>query len=99
MVVFFTLVAVSRSYPPGALSGHDLISTFEVGSVLYNVSSILSGLLGIANAIIGAYRYFGEAPIAVHDELYLLVQAIAWITIAISLRIRSELQSFLNPTN
>jgi len=88
LVIFFTLLSLSNSIPPGALTGADLLSTFEVGSVLYSVTSVLSGLVGLANAALGLYRYFSVRAIAAHAELYLLVQGVAWVTIAFSLRIR-----------
>lgn len=93
LFVFFILLATSNSIPPGALTGADFISTFEVGSILYNVTSVLSGLVGVAHVVVGMYLYSRVDFLATHEELYLLVQGLAWFTIAISLRIRLR-----NPT-
>lgn len=95
LVIFFTLLVISKSFPPGALSGAELLSTFEVGSVLYNVTSVLSGLVGLANAALGVYRFFSVPAIAAHVEIYLVVQGVAWITIAISLRIRYMIKTLV----
>ena len=58
-------------------------------SVWPKVTAMLSGLVGLANLVVGVYLYC-TAPLALTQEdlLYLLVQGVAWITIAISLRIR-----------
>lgn len=88
LLIFFTLLAVSNSVPPGAWTGAELISTFEVGSLLYNVTSVLSALVGLANGAVAVWSFFGGGALVVHAEVFLLVQAVAWITIALSLRIR-----------
>ncbi|KAG0614326.1 hypothetical protein M758_6G168500 [Ceratodon purpureus] len=92
LLVFFLLLATSNSIPPGALTGAELLSTFEVGSVLYNVTSVLSALVGLAHVAVGVYLFFLPS-VATHSEIYGWVQGIAWITIAVSLRIRLR-----NPT-
>lgn len=88
LLAFFTLLATSNSVPPGALTGSELMATFEVGSILYNVSSVLSGIIGLANVVVGIYLYFSESIVPTHEWVFLVVQGVAWLTIAVSLRIR-----------
>lgn len=88
LLIFFLLLATSNSVPEGALTGTELLNTFEVGSILYNVSAVLSSIVGLANFVVAASLYFSTSFLATHELVYLLVQGVAWLTIAISLRIR-----------
>lgn len=89
LITFLVLLATSMRTPHGAVAGAQLLSIFEMRCALYNVTSVLSLLLGLANAALGGYQYLraplGEDPL---DPVSFLVQALAWIVIAVSLSIK-----------
>lgn len=94
IVAFYVFLVSFRSTLPGALSGSELLQVFEIGSILFNVTAVLSGLIGVSFLSCGVWVILvtGDTQ-SPHTWVSLLVQGVAWITIAFSLRIRLQ-----NPT-
>lgn len=93
ILAFYVFLASFRSTLPGALSGSELLQVFEIGSILFNVTAVLSGLIGVSFLSSGLWVILTGNVQSPHTWISLLVQGVAWITIAISLRIRLQ-----NPT-
>lgn len=93
LFAFFLCVACFPSVLPGALSRSELRKVFEVGSILYNVTAVLSGVVALAFLTAASGALVAGDQLFPHAWLSLLVQGVAWLTIACSLRIRLR-----NPT-
>lgn len=93
LVAFFLCVACFPSILPGALSRSELRKAFEVGSILYNVTAVLSGLVALAFLTAATWVLVAGDHLFPHTWLSLLLQGVAWLTIACSLRVRLR-----NPT-
>ncbi|KAG0588980.1 hypothetical protein KC19_2G282400 [Ceratodon purpureus] len=88
LVIFLIFLSMSKRIPSNA---GGLESPLEVTSVWRKVTAVLSGIVGLANLVVGVYLYVIAPTIATHEDfIYCLVQGVAWITIAISLRIRLQ---------
>lgn len=70
------------------------VQTVHWGSLLFQCAATLAALVGFANIGVVSWVLYsawtGARPTFNHEWLFLLVQALAWITIAISFRIRLQ---------
>jgi ATP-binding cassette subfamily C (CFTR/MRP) protein 2 len=93
LFTFLIFLVSSSSVPPGALSSTELLQSFEFTSILYNVTAVLSALVGMVNLSLGLYILVMGSIVPIHPWLHLIVQGASWITIAVSLRIRLRNQA------